>query len=381
MTPNALVAQQRAARGAGCDAATALCRGCGRRDLDRVLDLGRVPAADNFPPAGQPVTPQEASHPLAMDLCACCGLAQLAYDDTETAEPRGVEPQALRDQALDAIQRVAAAGWLRGTTVHEFGSPHGGTWLPLLIERGYSERLSGPADVVLDSFGIMHDPDQRSAFRLRAETTAPDGVLLLQFHSLLTIVRQGQWNALRHGHFAYYSLTALTGLLAATGMSIVSAWEFGLYGGTVLVAAVHGKAEPDQSVNDILRRERAFGITDATVVQRLQRSAQDHIARLRDWLLEQASCQRTVYGYGAGSRVVALFTIAGVDRRLLRAVADASPAKQGCRIPGTDVVIVSPEQLIAADPDRVLLTLPDLYDEVRQNFPQLDGRWSVDILE
>ncbi|OBF90851.1 transferase [Mycobacterium sp. 852002-51163_SCH5372311] len=358
-----------------------ICRGCGRPDLDRVLDLGKVPAADNFPPAGAPVTAEEASHPLAMDLCAHCGLAQLADDDTETAEPRGVEPQALRDQAVDALQRVTTSGWLRGTTVREFGSPHGGTWLPLLLERGHSQRASGPADVVLDSFGIMHDPDQRSAFRLRAEATAPDGVLLLQFHSLLTIVRQGQWNALRHGHFAYYSLTALTRLLAATGMSIVSAWEFGLYGGTVLVAAVHGKAEPDQSVNDILRRERAFGITDATVVQRLQRSAQDHIARLRDWLLDQASCQRTVYAYGAGSRVVALFSIAGVDRRLLRAVADASPAKQGRRIPGTDVVIVSPEQLIAADPDRVLLTLPDLYDEVRQQFPQLDGRWSVDILD
>jgi hypothetical protein len=39
---------------------------------------------------------------------------------------------------------------------------------------------------------------------------------------------------------------------------------------------------------------------------------------------------------------------------------------QGRRIPGTDVVIISPEQLIAADPDCVLLTLPDLYEEVRQ---------------
>ena len=113
-------------------------------------------------------------------------------------------------------------------------------------------------------------------------------------------------------------------------------------------------------------------------MQRLQHSAENHVAQLRDWLLTQASGQRTVYGYGAGSRVVALFSIAGVDRQLVRAVADASPAKQGRRIPGTDVVIVSPEQLIAADPDRVMLTLPDLYDEVRQKYPQLDGRWSLD---
>ena len=33
-----------------------------------------------------------------MDLCAECGLAQLADDDTATSEPRGVEPQALKDQ-------------------------------------------------------------------------------------------------------------------------------------------------------------------------------------------------------------------------------------------------------------------------------------------
>ena len=157
-------------------------------------------------------------------------------------------------------------------------------------------------------------------------------------------------------------------------MSVASAWEFDLYGGTVLVAAVHGRLEPDGRVKDILQRERDFGITDAKVVRLLQREAHDHAARLRDWLATHGR-QHTVYGYGAGSRVVALFSIAGIDRTLVRAVADASPAKQGRRIPGTDVQIISPEQLIAADPGRVMLTLPELYDEVRQAYPQLEGRW------
>ena len=352
------------------------CRGCGGADLSRVLDLGAVPAADHFPLATEPVGTDESSHRLAMDLCADCGLAQLAADDTVADEPRGIEPQALRDQAAEAIRRVADAGWLRGATVHEFGSPHGGTWLPLLAERGLAE--ASPADVVLDSFGIMHDPDQRAAFGRRARSTAPDGVLLLQFHSLLAIVSNGQWNALRHGHFAYYSLTALTELLAGAGMSVASAWEFGLYGGTVLVAAVHGRAAPDERVKDILERERDFGVTDATVIRRLQQAVETHATGLRDWLMAQADNKFSVYGYGAGSRVPALFAIAGVDRQLVTAIADASPAKQGRRIPGTDVAIISPEQLVAADPDRVLLTLPELYGEVQRHYPQLEGRWAVD---
>ncbi len=66
---------------------------------------------------------------------------------------------------------------------------------------------------------------------------APGGVLLLQYHSLETIVRCGQWNALRHGHYAYYSTTALAAMLAAQGFSPRMAWHFELYGGTVLLAA------------------------------------------------------------------------------------------------------------------------------------------------
>ncbi|WP_319454917.1 MULTISPECIES: transferase [unclassified Mycobacterium] len=354
------------------------CRGCGESAPVTVLDLGKVPAADYFPSASDPVCSDEAAHSLAMELCRVCGLAQLADDDTITDEPRGVEPRALRDQAEAAIEQVAAAGWLRGDTIIEFGSPHSCTWIPQLNDRGFTSATSR-ADVVLDCFGIMHEPDQRSAFATRALATARDGVLLLQYHPIGTIVGLGQWNALRHGHFAYYSLTTLMRLLDDVGMRVATAWEFDLYGGTVLLAVVRqGVARPDHRVLRILADENAMGVTDPAVVGGLQRRADRHLEGLRTWLEAQAADGRTVFGYGAASRAVALLHGAGIDSRLLPAVADASTAKQGRRMPGTDIPIVSPADLLAADPDRVLLTLPDLLAEVSERFPELDGRWKVD---
>lgn len=354
------------------------CRGCGKSCLSRVLDLGEVPAADHFPLQADPVDPREVSHYLAMDLCEACGLAQLADDDTVADEPRGVEPQALRDQAEDAVRRVADAGWLRGRTLIEFGSPHGGTWVPLLCSRGFTS-ATARADVVLDCFGLMHEPEQQCAFESRAEATAPDGVLLLQYHSLATIVENGQWNALRHNHFAYYSLAALTCLLERVGMRVIDAWEFALYGGTVLLAAVHGcVGAPGDNVLHLLAEETSLGVTDPAVVRGLQDRADRHVERLTEWLEREAASGRSVFAYGAASRAVALFSRAGLDSRLVAAVADASTAKQGRRMPGTDIPIVSPEELIAADPDRVLLTLPDLLPEVTGRFPSLAGRWKVD---
>lgn len=353
------------------------CRACRGRQLERVLDLGAVPAADYFPLAGAPVTEGEAAHPLAMDLCMTCSLAQLAEDDTVTDEPRGVEPQALRDQAAQAVADVAAAGWLRGTTVKEFGSPHGGTWVPLLTERGFVE--AADADVVLDCFGIMHEPDQRAAFIERARATNPSGVLLLQFHSLATIVHDGQWNALRHGHFAYYSMPALINLLDAAGMTAVGAWEYTLYGGTVLLAAVHGPATPGESVLRICVREAAMA--EAGVVRELQRAADQHVDGLRAWLTNRVTAGRRIYAYGAASRAVALFSLARLDQALIHGVADASPGKQGRRMPGTDIPIIAPADLVAAEPDAVLLTVPDLLDEVGRAYPALHGRWYVDDIE
>ena len=357
------------------------CRACRGRTGDLVLDLGEQPACDYFPryddPGPDPV------YPLQMWLCSSCGLAQLVADPTVPDEPRGTEPAALVAQAADAVERVAAAGLLpAGGLVAEYGSPHGGSWLGLLAGRGLTPVPDGdPADVVLDCFGLMHAADQSAALAGRVARVAAGGVLLLQYHSLATIVRLGQWNALRHGHYAYYSATALAAMLAANGFTPNRAWQFELYGGTALLAAsrdADGGAGPDGSVQPLFTADSQVGVCDPAVVGGLQRSAQARADGLHEWLIAARSAGTTVLGYGAASRAVALLCRAGVDRTLLPAVVDASPAKQGLRMPGTDIPVVHPTQLAGRPPDAVLLFVPDLLAEVRAAFPEVEaagGRW------
>jgi hypothetical protein len=357
------------------------CRACRGQVGDLVLDLGEQPACDYFPQYDEPGP--DPVYPLQMWLCSSCGLAQLLTDPTVPEEPKGAEPAALVHQAEDAVNRVAAAGLLpAGARVAEYGSPHGGSWLGLLTDRGLTPvHASAEADVVLDCFGLMHAADQSAALAERAARVAPDGVLLLQYHSLATIVRYGQWNALRHGHYAYYSTIALSEMLAANGFSPRAAWQFELYGGTVLLAAGrNGDAafKPDGSVPLILVEEARAGARDPAVLGGLQRQVQARATALRNWLAAERSAGNVVLGYGAASRAVALLRQAGVDHTLLSAVADASPAKQGLRMPGTDIPVVSPARLATDQPDAVLLFVADLMTEVREAFPDVEasgGRW------
>ncbi|MFC8733044.1 class I SAM-dependent methyltransferase [Luteimicrobium sp. NPDC057192] len=369
------------------------CRWC-RGDVGVVvLDLGEQPAADHFPAPGDPRP--DPAYPLRMVLCGSCGLAQLEDDPTDAEEPRGVEPAALVHQAAEAVSDLVRAGLARpGTAVAEFPSPHGGSWLGLLADAGLVERglEVGPAaprqaDLVVDSLGMMHVADQRAALELRLSRLAPDGVLALHVHTLATILRDGTWNALRHGHFAYYSVPVLVDMAQDVGLQPVGAWEYGLYGGTVVVAfARAGSRTLDEHaaggdlVRRVVRQERRAGVTDPERVAQLGDDVEESATALRAYLDRARADGLRVAGYGAASRAVALLGVAGVGPEDLVAIGDASAAKHGRALPGSRVPIVGPEELVALRPDRVLLFVPDLLDEVRAALPDVEadgGRWVV----
>src|SRR6266536_2145467 len=111
------------------------CRACRGSAGYPVLDLGEQPPSDYLPQCDDPGP--DPVYPLQMWLCSSCGLAQLLADPTVPQEPRGTEPAALVAQAADAVARVSRAGLLpEKSVVAEYGSPHGGSWLGLVAERG-----------------------------------------------------------------------------------------------------------------------------------------------------------------------------------------------------------------------------------------------------
>lgn len=347
-----------------------------------VLDLGMQPPSDLFPAPGDPEPDPE--YPLRMVISTVSGLVQIEEDPTTPEEPRGVEPAALVAQAEAAVDQADAAGFIRhGTRVLEYPSPHGGSWVEQLARRGMEEKSEGPVELIVDIFGMMHDADQRAALAERANHLSDDGVLLMQYHTVAAIVRSGIWNALRHGHFAYYSTPALVAMGKELGLTAIGAWEYSLYGGTIMLA--FGKAggpfgEQSADVTAMIERELGEGITDPTYVASLGRALDESVAAIREYLAGTTEAGLTVAGYSAASRTSALLCSAGVTKEQVVALADAATGKHGRTMPSNRIPIVSPQGLVDLRPDRVLLFVPDLLDEVRKALPEIEangGRWVV----
>jgi C-methyltransferase-like protein len=119
-------------------------------------------------------------------------------------------------------------------------------------------------------------------------------------------------------------------------------------------------------------------LRDPAAVAALQGS----MARTADWLRAICEAERA-----AGPACVRLLRCLPGRRAAAGRWAPREPAGRGRRrvagqawrrMPGTDIPIIAPDELVAAWPDVVLLFVSDLATEVRAALPQIEaggGRW------
>ena len=344
------------------------CILCGSDAGVIVLDLGAQPSPRHWPLPTDPLP--DPTHALALRLCPDCGLAQLDADDTTEPEVPVPEPRAVVDQARRAVADLGRLGHLDGrTSVVEFGSPHGGSWLPLLD----LTPTDGPADLVVDSFGLMHERDLPAVLARHAEALAGDGLAVFLIQPLGDIVAQHTWTALRHGHHGYFTLTSLRTALGTVGLTPVSVLRYDLYGGVAVVLASRG-GEPDAGLLAAYDDEARRGLSTPEGLACLADAVSASTNQLRSYLEGHRAAGTRLFAYGAASKAVAELAMMGEAAGAILAVGDASPAKQGRCMPGSRVPVISPAELITANPEEVLLLLPDLHDELLATHPSLAGR-------
>lgn len=343
-------------------AAVAACRGCGSADLSTVLDLGHQPACDYFPPAADPT--DDPRWPLALVLCGGCALLQLSHVSPAPEEPLAVESATLKRHAAEVSRRLLdRLGAGVGTSVREFSSHHGGSWREALREAGCHEVDAG-AQLVIDNHSIIHAEELEADLAERVGALAPDGALVIEFHHALAQLQDRQFDTVRHGHPLYFSLHSWQAACRRHGLSIVDAWPEDVFGGCLVVVARPGVHPMSREASDLLAAEQTAQLSTPTPYVELANSVTTVTRGLRDHLQAARSAGRRVVGYGAGSKACTLLGAADIGPGLMETVADLAPGKHGRRVPGVGIPICSPQELIAADPDEVVVLTWDIASEV-----------------
>jgi len=385
----------------------AYCQGCGAKLTLSWIDLGLSPLANsNVPPerAGE----RDPVYPLQAFVCGECLLVQVpsvvpadaifndhyayfsSYSESWLAHARRyVEDMAERFSLGPDSQVVEIAsndGYMlqyfveRGVPV--LGIEPSGNTAEVAIAKGvptevrfFSEATArdlvarGLAADLLAAKNVMaHVPDINDFVAGVAVALKPEGVFTVEFPHLLHTSAEVQFDQIYHEHFTYLSLLAVENVFARHGVRVFDVQELPTHGGSLRVFAWRdGSAHEETArVEAVREKERAAKLDRpegySGFAERVRKIGDDLLAFLQDAKAEG----KTVAGYGAAAKGNTLINYCGIGTDLLSMIADRSPAKQDMLSPGSHIPIVSPEALLEARPDYVLILPWNLAAEIKR---------------
>jgi methylation protein EvaC len=170
-------------------------------------------------------------------------------------------------------------------------------------------------------------------------------------------------------------------LLARFGLEPVMVERLPIHHGQIRVTIRRKDAgRVDESVARILAEERAAGLDRFETYQAFAKNALALRESLTSVLRKFAAEGRRVVGYGAPAKSSTLITFLGLGPDNLAYIADKSPLKQGRYTPGAHIPVVSPERLLADQPDYVVLLAWNFADEIMAQLAEYTRRGGRFIL-
>ncbi len=212
------------------------------------------------------------------------------------------------------------------------------------------DHLVDPGAILIDISRIL-DPER--------------GVLLLEIHDLDQILDKRETALFGHEHTIYLNKRSLAGLLARYGFDTI-AIDFmppeGSRGSSMTIAASLRGSIHSPSESALARGQTP---DEWPALSRLQEDVDAAFARLRDHIRSPGDRRGRVAGYGGWGRGVTTMAMARLTPDDLVYVCDRNTSLHGCYTPGTNIPIVSPSELDAAEVGEVIVFNYAYIDEIR----------------
>jgi len=382
------------------------CRACGGRLTVTMADLGLQPASNAFlesPAAFQ----HEKRYPLRAKACEVCKLVQIDYDvapqelfgnyvyfssysDDWLAHAKAYCEMARRRFALGPSSLVVELASNDGYLLKNFlgmGIPVLGIdpsdtvaaaaakiGVPTLVEF-FGEKIAGDlarqgrrADLIIGNNVLAHVPQLNDFVAGIALLLRENGNITVEFPHLLELVKHVEFDTIYHEHFSYFSVYAIEQVFSRHGLCIYDVERLPTHGGSLRIFAAHAARtdlKDSASLGEVRAQESAAGLQDLATYAKFSKRVEECRDSLQAFLATAKREGKRIAAYGAAAKGNTLLNFCGVTSADIAFVADRNPHKQNKFLPGTHIPVVSPEELMQAKPDYVLILPWNLRDEIQ----------------
>ena len=262
---------------------------------------------------------------------------------------------------VDPAMTCARAAERRGvqTIVDYFGSA--------LVKRIVGE--FGSPDVIVANNVLAHVPDINDFVQGLKDLLRPTGVITIEVPHLLHLMRDVLFDTIYDEHYSYFSLSVIDRILTSHGLTVFDVEVIPTHGGSLRVFACHAddnKHPIQPAVDRITADERDAGLETPDAYAGFQ----GRMETIRDEFLEFVRVERRknnrFAAFGAAAKGNIFLNYCRLGPEEIEFVADDTPAKQGCFLPGTHIPVVPADRLRYEKPDFVVVLPWNLAEEITE---------------
>jgi hypothetical protein len=373
------------------------CSICGNTHLECVLDLGEQMLTGVFPrEKGAKVT----KGPLRLVKCmggeATCGLLQLehSYDlgemygdnygycsglnasmvahlNNKVKRILGLVELRKGDLVIDigsndstTLQAYPSSGLVllgidpTGVKFHNYYPSHIQLIPDFFSSALVKERFPEQKAKVVTSFAMFYDLEDPTGFMRQVyDVLADDGVWVFEQSYMPTMLEMNAFDTVCHEHLEFYALRQIKWMADRVGFKIIDVEFNDVNGGSfsVTVSKSHGDLTVVPSVQKIINDERAKGLDTLIPYQAFA----ERVTKTKRDLLKFIDVVRaegkSVAALGASTKGNVLLQYCGLTTKEIEFVGEVNSEKFGCYTPGTWIPIIAEQELLAKNPDYMIV--------------------------
>jgi hypothetical protein len=183
------------------------------------------------------------------------------------------------------------------------------------------------------------------------------------------MIRQLAFDNILSEHVYYHTLSSIKTLVERNGMKIVDCTLNDVNGGSMRVFVRKKIADPKNfgtqafrdvcrfRVSSLLAKEMLMAVDLPEAWWEFHEDIQKLKAEVVEFITHAKGRGKTIMGYGASTKGNTLLQYFGLDNTMIDAIAERQECKWGLRTVGTNIPIISEDEMRKAQPD-FLLILP-----------------------
>jgi hypothetical protein len=210
------------------------------------------------------------------------------------------------------------------------------------------------------SIACFYDLDDPVSFvRDIRSVLSDDGMWHFEQAYLPLTLKSLSYDTACHEHIEYYSMLSVQNILQRAGMKIVDVTLNDINGGSFAVTACKDTNTSikvnDAVINWLIDEEYKMGLHTTKPYFDFAQRTYEHRDSLVNLVRALRSDGKTIYGYGASTKGNVLLQWCGFTSDDITAIGEVNPDKFGCVTPGTNIPIISEQEVKDLNPDYMIV--------------------------